>query len=67
MIEASLFYKSFHSIDSLTGIVLVAINPYQELPIYGNDTIWAYRGRSMGELDPHIFAIAEEAYNRVER
>ena len=51
----------------LVGIVLVAINPYSELPIYGEDTIWTYRGRPMGELDPHIFAIAEEAYNRIER
>ncbi|XP_065199527.1 unconventional myosin-Va isoform X2 [Planococcus citri] len=55
-----------NSIYTYCGIVLVAINPYQELPIYGNDTIWAYRGRAMGDLDPHIFAIAEEAYNRME-
>lgn len=49
------------------GIVLVAINPYQELPIYGSDTIWAYRGQAMGDLDPHIFAVAEEAYTKLER
>jgi len=45
----------------------VAINPYQELPIYGSDTIWAYRGQAMGDLDPHIFAVAEEAYTKLER
>ncbi|KAJ9582514.1 hypothetical protein L9F63_003128, partial [Diploptera punctata] len=49
------------------GIVLVAINPYDELPIYGSDTIWAYRGQAMGDLDPHIFAVAEEAYTKLER
>lgn len=49
------------------GIVLVAINPYEELPIYGNDTIMAYRGQSMGDLDPHIFAVSEEAYTQMER
>ena len=49
------------------GIVLVAINPYSELPIYGGDTVWAYRGQSMGDLDPHIFAVAEEAYTKLER
>jgi len=46
---------------------LVAINPYQELPIYGSDTIWAYRGQAMGDLDPHIFAVSEEAYTKLER
>lgn len=49
------------------GIVLVAINPYTELPIYDTDTIHAYRGQSMGDLDPHIFAVAEEAYTKMER
>ena len=49
------------------GIVLVAINPYDELPIYGSDTVWAYRGQAMGDLDPHIFAVAEEAYTKLER
>ena len=27
------------------GIVLVAINPYQDLQIYGTDTISMYRGK----------------------
>ncbi|XP_005184334.1 unconventional myosin-Va isoform X3 [Musca domestica] len=49
------------------GIILVAINPYAELPLYGSNIIRAYRGRSMGELEPHIFALSEEAYTRLER
>ncbi|KAL7645004.1 UNVERIFIED_CONTAM: hypothetical protein RMT77_004828 [Armadillidium vulgare] len=49
------------------GIVLVAINPYEELPIYGPDTIAAYRGQQMGDLDPHIFAVSEEAFTKMER
>lgn len=53
--------------NPLSGIVLVAINPYEELPIYGPDTISAYRGHSMGDLDPHIFAVAEEAFTQMER
>ncbi|XP_046984873.1 unconventional myosin-Va [Schistocerca americana] len=55
------------SIYTYCGIVLVAINPYDDLPIYGIDTIWAYRGQAMGDLDPHIFAVAEEAYTKLER
>lgn len=31
------------------------------------DTIHAYRGKAMGDLDPHIFAVAEEAYTKLER
>ncbi|KAF8788252.1 unconventional myosin-Va-like isoform X3 [Argiope bruennichi] len=56
-----------NAIYTYCGIVLVAINPYEELPIYGNDTIMAYRGQSMGDLDPHIFAVSEEAYTQMER
>jgi len=49
------------------GIVLVAINPYQQLPIYDSDTIRAYSGQDMASLDPHIFAVAEEAFKRLSR
>ncbi|XP_069970718.1 unconventional myosin-Va-like isoform X8 [Penaeus vannamei] len=56
-----------NAIYTYCGIVLVAINPYDEMPIYGPDTISAYRGHSMGDLDPHIFAVAEEAFTQMER
>ncbi|XP_063391654.1 unconventional myosin-Va [Cydia fagiglandana] len=56
-----------NAIYTYCGIVLVAINPYNELPIYGDETIMAYRGQSMGDLDPHIFAVSEEAYTKLER
>uniref|UniRef100_A0A673BZT1 Myosin VAb n=1 Tax=Sphaeramia orbicularis TaxID=375764 RepID=A0A673BZT1_9TELE len=49
------------------GIVLVAINPYESLPIYEEDIIHAYRGQNMGDMDPHIFAVAEEAYKQMAR
>ncbi|XP_043239041.1 unconventional myosin-Vb-like isoform X1 [Amphibalanus amphitrite] len=60
-------FANHGSIYTYCGIVLVAINPYEELPIYGSETIWAYRGKAMGDLDPHIFAVAEEAYTKMER
>ncbi|XP_041967019.1 unconventional myosin-Va-like [Alosa sapidissima] len=49
------------------GIVLVAINPYESLRIYGSDIINAYSGQNMGDMDPHIFAVAEEAYKQMAR
>ncbi|XP_060770464.1 unconventional myosin-Vc isoform X2 [Neoarius graeffei] len=49
------------------GIILVAVNPYKQLPIYGDAVIRAYSGQNMGDLDPHIFAVAEEAYKQMAR
>uniref|UniRef100_S4R5L7 Myosin VB n=1 Tax=Petromyzon marinus TaxID=7757 RepID=S4R5L7_PETMA len=60
------FAESNH-IYTYCGIVLVAINPYEQLPIYGEDIIFAYSGQNMGDMDPHIFAVAEEAYKQMAR
>ncbi|XP_054632722.1 unconventional myosin-Va-like isoform X2 [Dunckerocampus dactyliophorus] len=49
------------------GIVLVAVNPYESLPIYEADIIHAYSGQNMADMDPHIFAVAEEAYKQMAR
>ncbi|XP_050443210.1 unconventional myosin-Va isoform X2 [Adelges cooleyi] len=54
------------AIYTYCGIVLVAINPYQDLDIYGIDTMMTYRGQTMGSLDPHVFAVAEQAFNKME-
>uniref|UniRef100_A0A8D2M3G9 Myosin VB n=1 Tax=Zonotrichia albicollis TaxID=44394 RepID=A0A8D2M3G9_ZONAL len=60
------FLESNH-IYTYCGIVLVAINPFEQLPIYGQDVIYAYSGQNMGDMDPHIFAVAEEAYRQMAR
>ncbi|KAJ8391649.1 hypothetical protein AAFF_G00087900 [Aldrovandia affinis] len=49
------------------GIILVAVNPYKQLPVYGDAVIHAYSGQNMGDMDPHIFAVAEEAYKQMAR
>uniref|UniRef100_A0A8C2K859 Unconventional myosin-Vb n=1 Tax=Cyprinus carpio TaxID=7962 RepID=A0A8C2K859_CYPCA len=60
------FVESNH-IYTYCGIVLVAINPYEQLHIYGEEVITAYSGQNMGDMDPHIFAVAEEAYKQMGR
>lgn len=54
-------------VSSFAGIILVAVNPYKQLPIYGDAIIHAYSGQNMGDMDPHIFAVAEEAYKQMAR
>ena len=38
------------------------MNPFAKIPIYTNELIHAYSGKRRGELEPHLFAIGEEAY-----
>uniref|UniRef100_A0A8C7MJ17 Myosin VC n=1 Tax=Oncorhynchus kisutch TaxID=8019 RepID=A0A8C7MJ17_ONCKI len=54
-------------IYSYCGIILVAVNPYKQLHIYGDAVLQAYSGQNMGAMDPHIFAVAEEAYKQMAR
>uniref|UniRef100_A0A8C9EVC8 Myosin VC n=1 Tax=Pavo cristatus TaxID=9049 RepID=A0A8C9EVC8_PAVCR len=56
-----------NTVTIVTRIILVAINPYKQLPIYGDAIIHAYSGQNMGDMDPHIFAVAEEAYKQMAR
>ena len=49
------------------GIVLVAINPYQSLPIYEKEMMIAYHEMGLGDADPHVYAIAEEALRTLSR
>lgn len=43
------------------------MNPYESLPVYGVDIINAYHGQDTRDMDPHIFAVAEEAYKQMSR
>ncbi|KAF9079944.1 Myosin type-2 heavy chain 1, partial [Mortierella sp. AD031] len=50
------------NIYTYSGIVLIAANPFARVNLYTQDIIQAYSGRRRGELEPHLFAIAEDAY-----
>ncbi|KZT28618.1 hypothetical protein NEOLEDRAFT_1058410 [Neolentinus lepideus HHB14362 ss-1] len=56
-----------HSIYTYSGIVLIAVNPFQRVTLYGPEIVQAYSGRRRGELEPHLFAIAEDAYTAMRR
>ncbi|ORY51880.1 hypothetical protein BCR33DRAFT_712079 [Rhizoclosmatium globosum] len=54
-------------IYTYSGIVLIAMNPFQRLALYSSDIMREYSGKRRGELEPHLFAVAEEAYRTMIR
>lgn len=49
------------------GEVLVSVNPYRTMDIYGRDNIDAYRGRELYENPPHLYAVSDAAYKAMKR
>ncbi|EPZ35424.1 Myosin head, motor domain-containing protein [Rozella allomycis CSF55] len=54
-------------IYTYSGIVLIALNPFSRLDCYGEEVVQVYNGRSKGELEPHLYAIAEDAFSKLRR
>lgn len=48
-----------------TSSILVAINPFKRLPIYTKAWVKYYKGKRIGLLSPHIFAVAEQTYSQM--
>ncbi|KAE8667330.1 Myosin-2 [Hibiscus syriacus] len=55
------YYRNM--IYSKAGPVLVAVNPYKDIPIYGKDFATSYKEKATDS--PHVFAVADTAYNEM--
>ncbi|XP_028439723.1 myosin-7B [Perca flavescens] len=66
--EASVLFNlkrrfSMWMIYTYSGLFCVTINPYKWLPVYSAAVVAAYKGRRRVETPPHIYAVADNAYN----
>lgn len=52
-------------IYTYSGLFLVTVNPYCPLPIYTNEYINMYKGRSREDTKPHIYAMADGAFRNL--
>ncbi|KAK6785502.1 hypothetical protein RDI58_018957 [Solanum bulbocastanum] len=50
-------------IYSKAGPALIAINPFKDIQLYGNEFVTAYRQKLLN--DPHVYSIADTAYDRM--
>jgi myosin-5 len=50
-------------LQTYTGNILIAVNPFQKLPhLYDASMMEQYKGVQLGELSPHVFAVADSAF-----
>ena len=45
--------------------MLVAVNPFKQLPYFGEKEIHMYQGAAHYEVPPHIYALADHMYRNM--
>ncbi|KAJ3593941.1 hypothetical protein NHX12_006274 [Muraenolepis orangiensis] len=54
-------------IYTYVGTILIVINPFKFLPIYNPKHVKMYDNHALGEMEPHIYAVADVAYRAMLR
>lgn len=63
LISSFAFCLLFHFPQTNIGSILAAVNPYKQISgLYDGTAVDLYSKHQMGELPPHIFAVANECY-----
>jgi hypothetical protein len=44
------------------GPMIISVNPFQSLPLYGQDKLQDYQTKPLDTLPPHPFAVAQKAW-----
>ncbi|WUR03310.1 myosin heavy chain [Vairimorpha necatrix] len=52
-------------IYTYSGLFLLSVNPYRDLKIYNEKFIKKYSMNKKNEVEPHIYGVANEAYNNM--
>lgn len=66
--DGSIMYNLYrryqeNKIYTYIGSILASVNPYKLIPgLYDRNTVELYSRHHMGEIPPHIFAVASECY-----
>lgn len=55
------------NIYTYVGSILIAVNPFKFFPIYNPKYVKMYQNKRLGDLPPHIFAIADAAFHTMLR
>ncbi|CAH1226607.1 MYH7 [Branchiostoma lanceolatum] len=52
-------------IYTYSGLFCVVINPFRRLPLYTEEVVGMYRGKRRQEMPPHLFSVADNAYQNM--
>ncbi|KAI8488241.1 Myosin-7 [Branchiostoma belcheri] len=51
--------------NTYSGLFCVVINPFRRLPLYTEEVVAMYRGKRRQEMPPHLFSVADNAYQNM--